>query len=70
MNVHYSDENVTVYTDDYICNDGHRFEQGIFKVKSPHFRGKTFKGETAWSDAERYINDKLYAAGFRCFVSL
>ena len=34
-------------------------EEDVFKVVSavPGVRGKTFKGETAWSDATRYISD-------------
>ena len=34
-------------------------EEDVFKVVSavPGVRGKTFKGESAWSDATRYISD-------------
>lgn len=30
-----------------------------FKVKAGTQRARTFKGESAWSDAERLANDKL-----------
>ena len=33
-----------------------------FLVSVPGFRTKTFKGETAWSDAERYARDAAFAA--------
>jgi len=65
MDIHYQDENVTVYTDDLVTPDGYRHQQGIFKVvfaKSLGLRAKTFKGESAWSNAERYVNDTLQAA--------
>lgn len=34
-------------------------DEDVFKVVSavPGRRGKTFKGESAWSDATRYISD-------------
>lgn len=34
-------------------------EEDVFKVVSamPDVRGKTFKGESAWSSATRYISD-------------
>lgn len=60
----YQDADVTVTTDDYV--DGNlRFAQGIFKVKftgeakAAGCRGKTFKGEMAWSDSRRYVEDQL-----------
>jgi hypothetical protein len=31
----------------------------IYRVKGPNIRTRTFKGETAWSDAERYYYDKV-----------
>lgn len=36
-------------------------DQGTFKVfsKDKAFRAKTFKGEMAWSNAQRYVNDHL-----------
>lgn len=68
MDVHYKDENVTVLTDDYVTKDGYRHQQGIFKVVSPHFRTKTFKGETAWSDSLRYAQDELDKAGIRTYL--
>ena len=36
-------------------------DQGTFKVESKDksFRGRTFKGEYAWSKAQRYVNDHL-----------
>ena len=35
--------------------------EDVYKVVSamPGVRGKTFKGESAWSNATRYINDLL-----------
>lgn len=32
-----------------------------YKVKSKEksWRSKTFKGETAWSDCQRYVNDNI-----------
>ena len=47
------------YEDDRIkvtCSD----DQGTFKVvsKDKSFRGRTFKGEYAWSKSERYASDK------------
>jgi len=62
MDIHYQDENVTVYTDDLVTPDGYRHQQGLFKVvfaKGLGLRGKTFKGESARSYAERYVNDTL-----------
>ena len=46
---------------------GNVYPDGAHKVTLPRhvrdlgFRSKTFKGETAWSDAERLINDVLVA---------
>ena len=35
--------------------------EDVFKVVSamPSVRGKTFKGESAWSNATRYISDRF-----------
>lgn len=46
------------HEDDHIkvtCSD----DQGTFKVvsKDKSFRGKTFKGEMAWSNSQRYASD-------------
>lgn len=44
---------------DTVCDTVYR--HGAYRVTidgpSPKPRGKTFVGETAWSDAERYAND-------------
>ena len=34
-------------------------DQGTFKVESKgkEFRAKTFKGESAWSNAQRFVSD-------------
>ena len=42
--------------------------EDVFKVVSalPGVRGKTFKGESAWSNATRYISDHF---DFRFFLS-
>lgn len=45
--------------------DGHLYRDGAERVTVrgvAGFRTRTFKGETAWSDAERYANDALWAA--------
>ena len=36
-------------------------DHGTYKVQSKDksFRGRTFKGEMAWSNAQRYVNDHL-----------
>lgn len=73
MNIHYQDENVTVYTGDLVTPDGYRHTQGLWKVvfaKSLGLRAKTFKGESAWSNAQRYVNDSLRAAGVYGFITL
>jgi hypothetical protein len=44
---------------------GHVYTDGAYRVRkvgkgenlATRFRAKTFKGETAWSDAERYFGD-------------
>lgn len=60
----YEDEQVKVTTDDYVSGNM-RFQQGIFKVvfkgeaKSAGCRGKTFKGESAWCNSLRYVEDQL-----------
>ena len=65
MDIHYQDSRITVYTDDLVTKDGYRHPQGVFKVTSKLFRSKTFKGETAWSDAQSYVNDQLWKVGER-----
>jgi len=61
----YMDRDVIVTTDDYVCKDGMRFHQGVFKVKfsskmrAAGCRGKTFKGEMAWCNSRRYVEDQL-----------
>ena len=43
-------------------------DEDVFKVVSamPNVRGKTFKGESAWSNATRYISDHF---DFRFYLS-
>ena len=64
LDIIHRDENVTVTTDDYVSGNM-RFAQGVFKVKftgeakAAGCRGKTFKGEQAWCDSRRYVEDQL-----------
>jgi hypothetical protein len=37
--------------------------QSEFKVKVEGTRAKTFRGESAWSDAQRFANDALPVFG-------
>jgi hypothetical protein len=43
---------------------GYRYEQGAYRVTSkvPGIRTKTFRGESAWSNAARYADDVYEAA--------
>ena len=69
MDIIYSDDNVTVQADDLVLS-GYRYSQGVYKVTSKRFRGRTFKGESAWSDAQRYVNDQLVLLGERPYLYL
>lgn len=44
---------------------GYRYAAGAYRVRfegpNPKPRAKTFRGETAWSDAERYAGDMALA---------
>lgn len=71
MDIIHQDENVKVETDDYV-DGSFRFAQGIFKVtftKGLGLRGKTFKGETAWSDSRRWAEDQLASKGIHTFLN-
>lgn len=43
---------------------GYRYDRGAYRVTSkvPGIRTKTFRGESAWSDAARYADDVYEAA--------
>lgn len=46
---------------------GHLWPEGAYKVQLtnvPGMRTKTFYGETAWSDAERYASDAALKCGW------
>jgi hypothetical protein len=47
---------------DLIDNRGRVFDEGAWRVKVDGKVRKTFKGETAWSDAQRLYNDEIVAA--------
>lgn len=49
MTTIYKSDDVTVMRDDS------KWE--VYKVKPTHGRARTFSGESAWSDAERYAYD-------------
>lgn len=73
MDIRYQDENVTVYSDDLVTPGGYRLQQGLFKVvfaKGLGLRSKSFKGESAWSNAERYANDGLSSKRLWDFITL
>ena len=66
----HEDENVTVTASPYNAG-GLVMEDGVFKVqfaKGLGLRSKTFKGETAWSDSQRYAEDMLLSEGIRTFL--
>lgn len=48
--------------------DGRRYRDGAYRVSliagraAPGWRGKTFRGESAWSAAERYATDAAWSA--------
>lgn len=66
----YGDKNVTVTTDDYVSGNT-RIPQGIFKVvfaKGLGLRSKTFKGESAWCNSRRYVEDSLATIGVHVFL--
>ena len=66
----HKDENVTVTASPYDAG-GFVIEDGVFKVqfaKGLGLRSKTFKGETAWSDSQRYAEDMLLSEGIRTFL--
>ena len=65
IDTQYEDEFVLVTTDDLVTKDGVRHPQGLWKVKfkgeakAAGCRGKTFKGESAWCNSRRYVEDQL-----------
>ena len=66
----HKDENVTVTVSPYDAG-GFVIEDGVFKVqfaKGLGLRSKTFKGETAWCDSQRYAGDMLLSKGIRTFL--
>lgn len=71
IDVKYSDEYVTVTTDDYV--DGNfRFAEGVWKVqfaKGLGLRSKTFKGEMAWCNSRRYVEDELRKIGVTVWLN-
>lgn len=51
---------VEVEVRDLIDNHGNVWPDGAYRVKKDGTTVKTFKGETAWSDAGRLANDLYY----------
>lgn len=54
----------TQWVCDLVDDRGYIFYEGAWKVKIGNRRAKTFKGETAWSDADRYLSDAVTAIRF------
>lgn len=50
---------VVIYVANLIDSNGNVFADGAYKVEHDGKRLKTFKGETAWSDAERLAYDTV-----------
>lgn len=51
---------VTIERNDLIDERGNVFNDGAYRVKKDGRTVKTFKGETAWSDAARLANDLYF----------